>query len=168
MTLRLILMRHAKSDWDNPALDDFDRPLNPRGRKAATKIGKWLNTQNYTPDLVLCSEANRTRETCSRVLNELGKEPKVTFLHSLYLAAPESILQELARVQGTGTVMLVAHNPGIAILANALAEHAPAHPRFDDHPSGATGVFEFDCDDWASVSPGTGQVINFVVPRDLA
>ena len=167
MTLRLILMRHAKSDWDIPADGDFARPLNKRGREAATKIGKWLALHGYLPDLVLCSSAERTQETYGRVADEIGGNPQVEYLKALYLAAPESMLQEVAEVMDVETVMLVAHNPGSAILANALAEAAPAHPRFDDYPAAATTIFEFDVRDWENIRPGMGQVVDFIVPRDL-
>ncbi len=168
MTLRLILLRHAKSDWDSPANDYFSRPLNQRGRESATKIGQWLATNGYLPDLVLCSAAERTQETYGRVASELKGNPQVQMLKSLYLAAPETMLRELTKVENATTVMIVAHNPGSAILANALAEAAPAHSRFDDYPTAATTVFEFDVSNWASVAPGMGQVVAFVVPGDLA
>ncbi len=167
MSKRLILIRHAKSDWDTPADGDFARPLNQRGREAATKIGQWLAAHGYLPDLVLCSSAVRTRETYGRIASETGGNQQVEYLKTLYLAAPETMLQEISEVTDVATVMLVAHNPGSAILANALAEAAPAHPRFDDYPTAATAVFEFDVLDWQNIRPGMGQVVDFIVPRDL-
>ena len=71
MTLRLILMRHAKSSWDSPGLDDHERPLNGRGCRSAKAIGAWLNDHGYLPDLVLSSDAERTRETWGIVAAEL-------------------------------------------------------------------------------------------------
>ncbi len=109
----------------------------------------------------------RTRETWRLVKDALGANPSVEFLRSLYLASPEMMLQELSQVQDAATVLMVGHNPGSAILANALADQAPAHSRFDDYPSAATAVFDFDADDWQSVKPGSAQVVDFVVPRDL-
>ena len=168
MTKRIILMRHAKSDWDTPEDGDFARPLNKRGRESATRIGQWLARREYLPDLVLCSSARRTQETYERVAAEMGGDPQVEYLKVLYLSAPEAMLQEVNDVTDAATVMVVAHNPGSAILANALAEAAPAHPRFEDYPTAATTVFEFDSDDWAKVTTGMGQVVDFVIPRDLA
>ena len=160
-------MRHAKSDWDDPALDDFDRPLNPRGRASATAIGGWLIKGGYLPDQVLCSSAKRTKETWGLVKAELGAEPMVEFKKELYLASPDVMFQEVAKVRGAQSVLLVAHNPGSAILANALAQQTPPHARFGDYPTAATTVFEFSVGDWALVKPGTGRVIDFVVPRAL-
>ncbi len=167
MSLRLILMRHAKSDWDSPAKSDFERPLSKRGRIAATAIGDWLSRNDYIPETVLCSAAKRTRETLSRVLSELDKNLDVKYLQPLYLAAPEFMLQTLRKQQQSGTILMVAHNPGTAILANALAENAPPHERFDDYPSGATTIFTFDIETWQTIAPGSGQVSEFIVPRDI-
>ncbi len=167
MSLQLILMRHAKSDWDTPAGGDFERTLNKRGRRSATAIGKWLATNGYNPETVLCSAATRTQETWHLVSAELGGEPTVNVQHALYLASPDQMFQEICQLSTENPVLMIAHNPGSAILANALADGAPAHSRFDDYPTAATAVFEFPMNDWGSIRPGTGHVVDFVVPRDL-
>jgi len=166
MSLRLILMRHAKSDWDHAHLGDFMRPLNPRGRRAAAAVGEWLAAKGYMPDAVYCSAAARTAETCALVLGALAAGPEVTYRRDLYLASAETMLRTLHKANG-GTVMLLAHNPGCAILAAALAERAPPHARFDDFPTAATAIFEFEVDSWAAIAPRQGQVVDFIVPRDL-
>ncbi|MEE9389561.1 MAG: histidine phosphatase family protein [Paracoccaceae bacterium] len=168
MTLRLILMRHAKSDWNSPAGGDFERTLNKRGRDSATAIGNWLAAQGHVPDLVLCSSAARTQETWGLVKDALGTGPQLDLSRSLYLAAPETMLQHISEVQDAKTVMVVAHNPGAAILAQALADQPPHHAKFQDYPTAATTVYDFDLAGWASIKPGAGQVIDFAVPRDLA
>lgn len=167
MSLRLILMRHAKSDWHTPASGDFERPLNGRGQKSATAIGQWLASKEYVPDLVLCSAATRTRQTWQLVKEASGADPMVGFSQPLYLASPDTMFQEITGVQAAQTVMMIAHNPGSAMLASALAIRAPAHTRFDAYPTAATTVFEFEIDGWASLEPGSGQVVDFTVPRDL-
>jgi len=166
MTLRLILMRHAKSSWDNKG-DDHARPLNNRGRNAATTIGHWLAAKGYVPDIVLCSNAERTAQTWALISAKLSSEPRVEFQRVLYQATPETLFQEIRNVQGAEAVLVLAHNPGIAVLASALADRAPAHRRFDDYPTAATTVLYFATDSWENVTPGTGQVVDFVVPRDL-
>ena len=166
MTLHLILMRHAKSNWDHHG-GDHSRPLNDRGRNAATVIGQWLAAKGYVPDLVLCSNAERTAQTWANISVKLGASPSVQFQQALYQAAPEKLFQLLRRVRDAKCVLILAHNPGIAVLASALADRAPAHRRFDDYPTTATTVLEFEPDSWATVLPGTGQVLDFVVPRDL-
>ncbi len=167
MSLRLILMRHAKSDWANPVLKDFERPLNGRGRRAGRAIGMWLARNQINPDVVLCSSAVRTRETLSLVGDSFASRPKIEFLKSLYLAPPETMLTELSKITSAKTVLLLAHNPGCATLAEALADVAPPHPKFHNYPSAATCVFNFDAEDWALILPGAGKVVEFIVPRDL-
>ncbi len=157
---RLILMRHAKSDWK---LDqtDFDRPLNKRGRGAATALGEWLRQHGYIPDEVICSPAARTRETFQRL--SLPDAP-THFPNPLYLAEAGDLRQALRTATGD-TVLMVAHNPGIAEFAEQVASDAPDHPRFADYPSGATLVADFDITSWADLD--TGDATDFVVPREL-
>ena len=166
MTLRLILMRHAKSNWNHHRGDHL-RPLNNRGQQAATAIGQWLAAKGYVPDLVLCSDAERAAQTWALISAKLAAAPTVQFRRTLYQAAPETLFQELQQVRGAETVLVLAHNPGIAVLASALADRAPAHRHFDDYPPTATTVLDFEPDRWALVTPGAGQIADFVVPADL-
>ncbi len=161
---RLILMRHAKSDWSH-GTSDHDRPLNPRGRGAAEALGNWLRTEGLLPDAVLCSTAARTRETCA--LLNLPESCAVEHLRQLYLAEPDEIIAIL-RQRATGdTVLLVAHNPGIAAAAALLLQQTPNQGAFDRYPSGATTVMDFDIDSWADLAPGTGTLHAFTVPKQL-
>lgn len=157
----LILIRHAKSDWefDRP---DHDRPLNARGRRAATAIGAWLRDNHYLPNEVLCSTSARTRET----LALLNTNAPTRFEPALYHAAPDTLIEMLKSAQGN-SVMLLAHNPGIAALAEALLTTAPDHPRFAAYPTCATLVASFDIDTWKDLRTGTGTAHAFIVPRDL-
>lgn len=166
MSLTLILTRHAKSAWDDPAKDDFDRPLNARGRKSAPAIGAWLAEKGYLPDVVLVSGARRTVETWERMAGKLPETAVMESAPALYLAEPKIILGVL-RSQTVPTVMMIGHNPGFAHLARALAKNAPAHPKFQQYPTAATSVMEFDEANWSDIGPGKGRVLDFVVPRDL-
>lgn len=166
MALTLILMRHAKSSWGEPDQDDFDRPLNGRGRKSAPAIAGWLAEKGYLPDIVLVSGARRTVETWERMAPHLPETAIMQSAPALYLAEPKVILGVL-QSQSAPTVMLIGHNPGIGSLASALASRAPAHPKFLQYPTAATTVFEFDAPTWSSVNPGMGEILDFVVPRDL-
>ena len=163
MTLTLILMRHAKSDWGSPGLADHDRPLNGRGMRDAPMMGGWLREKGHLPDQVLCSTATRTRQT----LEGLGSETPTAFMPSLYHAEPDTMHDALLQAQGR-SVLMIGHNPGIAAFAEDLLEHAPDHPRFHDYPTCATLVAEFDLERWADLRPGTGRVLDFVIPADLA
>lgn len=158
----LILMRHAKSSWKQ-GLVDRDRPLNGRGRMAARHLGAWLRDTGITPDQALVSDAERTQETFQRL--GTGLEPE---LHaSLYLAAPEQMLEVLRGATGA-CVLMIGHNPGIADLAERLVKLPPEHDGFLRYPTGATLVVSFDVEGWAGIQPGMGQVREFVVPRELS
>lgn len=161
---RLILTRHAKSSWDDPAMDDHDRPLNLRGRRAALELGEWLHSRGYEPDEVLCSTAERTRETWARAAAApLEVTPRVDYVGALYHAAPEAMLHVLRRATGD-CVMMIGHNPGIAAFAAMLPARAPVDPDFRRYPTTATLVVDFQIDDWAAARPGAGSVLDFFVP----
>lgn len=165
MALRLVLMRHAKSGWDDPLLPDHDRPLAPRGVQAAARMGGWLARKGYLPEAALVSSALRTRETWAGAAAALPDCP-ASELPALYLASPETILRVLQNARGAA-VLLLGHNPGIAEAARLLVTRPPAHPRFADYPTAATLIAEFDVPDWSALRLGTGRVVDFTVPRDL-
>ena len=162
MTLRLILMRHAKSAWDDPMLDDFDRVLNKRGRASADALGAWLKDNDLVPDRALVSAARRTQETFRRLMLPCP----ATVLGELYHASPDGML-EMLRVMRETSLIIVGHNPGIGLLALGLAQAQPDHPRFRDYPTGATTVLEFEGETWRDLTPMSGRVTRFIVPRDL-
>ena len=87
----LLIMRHAKSDWSNNAIDDFDRELNKRGKKDAPKIGNKLNELNLEPDLIICSPAKRAKETMNLVLEKFDNRPNILFEENIYFGNEESI-----------------------------------------------------------------------------
>lgn len=164
---RVYLLRHAKSDWTDPHLADFDRPLSGRGRRDAARIGACLARREAPPGLVLCSSARRAAETWEIVGRDLGPPPRVALRGDLYLAAPEDLL---AAVQGAdaaaSALILVGHNPGIHALALSLAA-APAGRLEEKYPTGGLAEFVFPADRWADVAAGAGALRGFVVPRDL-
>lgn len=162
MTRRLILMRHAKSSWNHPGVMDHDRPLNKRGRRSAEVMGRWLRENDLTPDEIISSTAKRTRETCEG----LGFDIAATFTRRLYHAGPDEMLDILRAATGE-TVLIVAHNPGIAWFADTMARAPPDHPRFADYPTCATTVMTFAIDQWRAIREGTGQNTQFAIPRDL-
>jgi len=160
----LVLMRHAKSDWSAGGHSDFTRPLNPRGRKAATALGQWLRDMDVIPDQVLCSSAARTSETVQRL--HLPTDVSSTFTKDLYLASHHDILHALRQATGD-VVLVVGHNPGIGNLASGIVAQPPDHPRFDAYPSGATLVAGITCANWKELELGHANARHFVVPRDL-
>jgi len=159
---RLILTRHAKSDWDDPTLPDHDRPLNARGRRSARALGDWLASRGYDPEEVLCSSARRTCETWERVADAVFEtRPALRIEPALYHAAPEAMLRIL-RTATAHTVMMIGHNPGIAAFAAMLPARPPLDPQFRSYPTSATLVVDFQADAWAEVEPGQGSVRDFV------
>ncbi|MDO5643043.1 MAG: histidine phosphatase family protein [Paracoccus sp. (in: a-proteobacteria)] len=159
---RLILTRHAKSAWDDPTLEDFDRPLNARGRRAAQELGDFMASRGYEPEEVLCSPSRRTRETWERVAGApLEVRPVLRMEEKLFHARPEDMLAVL-KTASAPTVMMIGHNPGIAEFAASLPARAPMDPDFRRYPTAATLVVDFQIDDWSQISPGTGSVMDFV------
>lgn len=166
MTLRLILIRHAKSSWNDPFADDHARVLNNRGQASGTAIGGWLAQNGYRPDLILCSDAVRTVETASLIMPAFEDKPKLQRLGSLYHAAPDTILG-LIQKQTAPVLAVIGHNPGIGMLANGLARAPADYHRFSDYPTCATTVLDFDGAGWRAIRPKAGTMTAFVVPRDL-
>ncbi len=166
MTLRLILTRHAKSDWGQPGLDDHDRPLNGRGGRAAGRIGRWLAERGYVPDAALVSTALRAGQTWEALSPAFGRDIPASRNRHLYLSAPDEMLRALHGATA-GCVILIAHNPGMGSLAQWLVEDPPQRDEFDRFPTCATLVMDFDASTWEEIGPLTGRVVDFVVPRDL-
>jgi phosphohistidine phosphatase len=168
----LYLLRHAKSDWSEPGLGDFDRPLAPRGTKAAPRMGKAIRKKGLIPAVVLCSEARRALETWSLIEPELRTSVPVKALRSLYLAPPSKLLAAIRRISDEhASAMVIGHNPGMESLAAGLAG-----PRSDPDalrrmrnkfPTAALAVFDFDTERWADIGPGQGRLTAFLAPRDL-
>lgn len=159
---KLILMRHAKSSWDNPTLDDHARPLNGRGRVSADAMGDWLRNRKYTPDQALVSDSARTRETFVR----LGFICDTSFESALYHASAQGMQKVLKTAKGN-CILMLGHNPGMAEFAESLVSESPDHIRFFDFPTCATLVATFDIGDWSELRVNTGTALDFAIPREL-
>ncbi|GAA3866088.1 SixA phosphatase family protein [Celeribacter arenosi] len=166
MPLRLIVMRHAKSSWDDPLLDDYDRVLNARGRRNAQAVGMWLRDAGYAPDQVLFSAAARTTETCDLVCEAGGFQAERTRSRRLYHASAETILEHVRRATGDA-VMVIGHNPGIADFAARFAVALSTSPDFARYPTAATTVFDVVGDRWEAVGFGKSTIIDFTIPASL-
>jgi phosphohistidine phosphatase len=160
--VRLYLLRHAKSSWDDAGLADHDRPLAKRGRRATKAIARHMSEHDIAPELVLCSTARRTRETFERIAPALGT-PAVSYEDELYGAGDSELLERLRKVpDDVSSVMLIGHNPGIEDLASALVGRAVA----SKFPTAALATLEL-AGRWREAAPGRAELIDFVVPRDL-
>lgn len=172
--LTLTLLRHAKSNWDDPSLEDFDRPLGRRGRDAAPKMGEALAARGLKPDLIICSGAVRARQTLELVVDAFGSPtPHVVFDDAVYMATPQVLLARLRAHTGSeapGHVMIVGHNPGLEELALQLAVRGPADERgrmAEKFPTASAAVIAFNADDWSDVGPGSGKLELFLTPKQL-
>lgn len=145
--LQLVLMRHAKSGWDDPALADIDRPLADRGKKDAPRIARWLAERSCVPQRILCSPARRTQETAQRVIGEWPEKVELCVERALYLAHAEEILRMVRCTDsGVARLMVIGHNPGIGVLVYQLGGRV--EPKF---PTAAVAIFKIDADDWGEV-----------------
>jgi phosphohistidine phosphatase len=168
---RLYLLRHAKSDWADPDRVDADRPLSPRGRRAAPTLGRYMRREGLIPALVLASTARRTEETWDLLSETLKSEVPLEASHKLYLASPARLLKTIRGVDDAiPSVVIVGHNPGLQALALELAGSGEASARtrlVTKYPTGGLAVVDFAVDHWADVVAGGGVLERFVVPRDL-
>lgn len=172
--LTLTLLRHAKSSWDDPVLEDFDRPLGKRGRKAAPEMGKLLASMDLRPDLIICSSAVRARQTLELVLEQFSyPTPKIVIDEDVYMATPQVMMARLrAHTDGEDArhVMMVGHNPGMEELALLLAARGPAQQRTrmaEKFPTAAVAVIAFEADTWDAIAAGSGELKHFLTPKQL-
>lgn len=165
---RLHLLRHAKSDWGDPSLGDHDRPLTSRGRRAASSMAEWMETNGVRPAVVLCSTAVRARQTLDRVLPALG-DPVVSYEEGLYHVTGEDLLARLRELpDGAGEALLVGHNPGLQDLAVDLAAPGPERDRIAAKlPTGGFVALGADVPRWSDLAGGSAAVVVFVTPREL-
>ncbi|MGI9407838.1 MAG: SixA phosphatase family protein [Hyphomicrobiaceae bacterium] len=169
---RLILFRHAKSDWTASGAKDHARKLAPRGIVAAPLMASWLHDEGLAPDHILCSTAARTRQTLDLALTQWPKKPHVHFDKKLYLSSAERILQLIMEHGGDAeTLMVIGHNPDLHDLTLSLVEpgqQSAVAAQIGKYPTAAMAIFNFEIDRWPDIAPGTGSLAAFEKPRDLS
>jgi phosphohistidine phosphatase len=167
MNHRLLLIRHAKSSWDDASLPDRERPLAGRGRKAAERMGAHLRNEGLRPDVVLCSPSRRTRETLE-LLEFSGAE--VTYVDELYGASAHDLLASAREVRDDAEVIaVVGHNPGVQDLSMELARDEAAEEALrlrQKFPTCAVAIFDVD-GAWRDVATRRVRLASFVVPKEL-
>jgi len=163
--LQLTLIRHAKSSWDNPALDDFDRPLNKRGKKSAPLMGKIIRKRGLVFDQIVSSPAVRAITTARLIAKKLAyREQAIQQREELYGASGDELLECVNALDDEyQKIALVAHNPGLTDLCNQLTGESIANL-----PTCAIAVIEFDLDDWRAVDRDTGRLALYEYPRKYA
>jgi phosphohistidine phosphatase len=169
---QLVILRHAKSSWDDPG-PDRDRPLNPRGRQAAAVMRQAMRDLGLAPDMILVSTARRTLET-QAALEPWDDTPLIEPMDSLYLASLSDLLTALHGVPETVRgVLLIGHNPGLHDLALTLAGPAALdspgpHERAlrQGFPTAALAEFVIP-GSWGDLGAGGGRLVRFLTPRML-
>ena len=157
---KLFIIRHAKSDWDNPALDDYDRPLNKRGETSAPFMGKVLAEKGIKPDLIISSPALRAMTTAQLIAKEVGYEKIITpnqYIYEAYVTALQEIVQYI--YDDNDTVFLVGHNPGVSALAYMLCDLK------ESLPTSAVVEINFDCNSWMEASKENSKLISYEYPK---
>lgn len=166
----LYLLRHFKSSWKDKTLEDFDRPLGKRGRRAAELMAAHVSRNGICPDQILCSPSRRTRETLERMLESFGGAVPTRLEQEIYMADAPTLLRRLHRLGDTASVMIVGHNPGLETLAEALvgSGETPTRTRLaSKFPTGALAVLTADIEEWRQLEAGSARLDDFVCPRDL-
>jgi len=168
----VLLLRHAKSAWDDTGLADHERPLSRRGERSAEAMAEHIASKSPRPELILCSTAIRSRQTLAPLVHRLtAPAPPILLEKALYLAPEATLLARLREVPDEAdTVLLIGHNDGIWLLAEVLADRGPAgllaalHDKF---PTGALATLRAPITRWSELSAGSAELAAFVRPRDL-
>lgn len=169
--LKLLLLRHAKSSWNDLDHSDHQRPLSKRGLKAAPKMGAYIAANGLTPNLILSSTATRARQTTELVRAQLGGEIETRFIDDLYsFSGFHTPLNIIRRNGDKQRLLLVGHNPTMEELAQELTGTGNASARAlmaQKYPTAALAEIDFDIAKWTDLQTGIGTLIQFVRPRDL-
>ena len=168
MTRELLILRHGKSDWTAQA-DDFDRPLNRRGRRSAKRIGQWLLSHQLVPDCVICSPALRAVSTAKRVCKVLGLHAQVLETDARLYKAPTARLYEVIREvpEVARRVLLVGHNPGLEMFLSSFVQPSLPLPEDGKLLPTATLARVFVQKKWADLDEKDGALISIIRPKSL-
>jgi phosphohistidine phosphatase len=160
---RLLILRHAKSSWDDASLRDFDRPLNDRGERDAPFMGEILAERDFKPDLIVSSPAARAKRTAELVRQAAGWEAPLVFDKRIYEASPQELLAVVNEIRDeVSTSVLAGHNPGMEGIIRLLTG------RTVEMPTASVAVIEFDVDRWSAIEPGSGRLIEVMRPKEVS
>jgi phosphohistidine phosphatase len=170
--LQLMLLRHAKSSWDDKKLDDRERPLSRRGRAAAQAMGRVMQDRGLLPDSVLTSPARRTRETWELATTELKKQPKQAIEDALYDFGNGNRIAEVIRQKGgkARSLLIIGHNPALENIARRMigAGDAKLAQRLEKkYPTGGLAVFEVNAETWATFDETQVRLTQYIRPKDI-
>ena len=160
---QLLLIRHAKSSWNQPELPDFERPLNKRGKKSAVRMGQLLFSENMIPDMILSSTARRAVQTTEILAEISGFDGEIIYNHNLYQGWPDDYFRALGNISDqANSVAVIGHNPAIEELLNLLTDENPRMP------TAALAYLKVPITNWKQLTDETeGELIGIWYPRDL-
>ena len=160
---KLLVMRHAKSSWQEPGLSDYERPLNNRGRKAAPRMGKLLVDEDSVPHVILNSSATRARQTSELLKEAMGFSGQSDEEDSFYLAAPQAYIDRLRCLDDDlECAMVIGHNPGLEDLVIQLTGESCVMP------TAAIAVIQLDIDRWFDLTPHVdAELSDYWRPKSL-
>lgn len=159
----LLLMRHAKSDWADAALRDFDRPLAERGEHDAPRMAKALKERGPIPDVIISSTAARARQTAETVVKAGELDARLEFNGAIYEASTSELMNLVRKIPDEDAcAMLIGHNPGFEGLVARLSQDA------ERMPTAAIACIEFQIDRWGDVEDGQGRLKFLMTPRTIS
>ena len=167
----LYLLRHAKSSWKDPGLNDHDRPLNKRGRQTAKMMAAYFRRAKIAPDLVICSTAVRAQQTLDPIIKATKKPPKIVLVRGIHEGAQRTLWEQLWNLpESAKSVLLIGHNPALRDLALELA-HTDLNKLLSSaggkFPTGAMASFRFD-GAWKALEPRGALLTSFITPNSIA
>ncbi|MBN2756639.1 MAG: histidine phosphatase family protein [Bacteroidales bacterium] len=160
----LLIMRHAKSDWENSNLSDFDRPLNDRGNKAAPLMAEEIIRLDKLPQIIISSPANRAKSTAQLFAKKIGIENDIIFERNFYSGYIDDIVEFVKSVDDKfSRIMIVGHNPTMESLVSYLINNRP----YIVMSTAAIASINFDIKKWSKLKFGTGSLEWLIKPKDL-
>ena len=158
----IYLIRHAKSDWNNPILTDYERPLNKRGKTDAPFMGKKLNELKPNIDLVLSSPAKRAYQTSKAIAKEINYNfDSIKFDESIYHSSHQNLNAVINNLPSNhNSIALIGHNPGLTIYSNYLTNNY-----IDNIVTGGIVKIELEIDNWNEIVEGIGSKIFYIYPK---
>lgn len=158
----LILLRHAKSDWEDATLRDFDRPLAKRGKRDAPRMGRALNEKSIQPDLLVCSPAVRAKQTLEKFTEAAALELPIAFEPNIYEASVGELMKIVRRLPNAkNSVLMIGHNPGFEALLWRLTGVS------DNMPTAALACIELPVENWEDVAENQGRLVWLMTPKTL-
>ncbi len=160
--LTLLIMRHAKSDWDNPEISDFERPLNSRGLNTSPFMGNIIRKNFAIPDLIISSPAKRAKQTAILVKESAGITRDIEYIDRIYEASPTTLLNLSSNLQTIyRSVVLIGHNPGLENFIRILTGETHAMP------TAAIAKINLNIDEWSEIKPACGTLELIMRPKEL-